>query len=114
MSQYSHTHTSTHIHSLQSGLTALDVARAESHQAVCEVIEQHLNQGAKVNPQLTGGQEEDKSHHEVGECGQDLKTELTEVGYCRHTVRPDQFNKLLHGFARSYFLLNRKIKLGGA
>ena len=31
-------------------------------------------------------------------------------------VRPDQLNKLLHGFARSNFWANRrkKIKLGGA
>ena len=32
-------------------------------------------------------------------------------------IRPDQFNKLLHGFARSNFWANRKknlIKLGGA
>ena len=33
-----------------------------------------------------------------------------------NNVRPDQLNKLLHGFARSNFLANKrkKIKLGGA
>ena len=74
----------THTHSFQSGLTALDVAKAEHRRAVCEVIEQHLNQGAKVEPQKTGGQEDSESQDQVGESGQNPKTKLTEVGNCRH------------------------------
>ena len=31
-----------------------------------------------------------------------------------NVIRPDQLNKLLHGFARSNFWANRRIKLGGA
>ena len=57
----------------------MDVARAESHQAVYEVIEQHLNQRAKVNPKQTGGQE---SQDQVGESGQDSNTQLTMVCTC--------------------------------
>ena len=64
-----------HTHPFQSGLTALDVARAKSHQAVCEVIEKHLQQSC--------GQEESDSQDQIGENEQVSRTELTEVGNCR-------------------------------
>ena len=44
-------------------------------------------------------------------------TYSTNLRYIILYVRPDQLNKLLHGFARSNFWVNRKknlIKLGGA
>ena len=44
------THTHIHTHTCQTGLTALDVARDGSHQAMCKLLEQR---GAKVNSELT-------------------------------------------------------------